>query len=1120
MNIPDPFKKVLPSGLRAQLIIGIALIIGVSISLFVLDQINRQKAFFLKLNHERGVGLSENLANIATFHVAAYELDGLQNLLKTYKKMPGLEYAMITSPDGIVLAHTNNKYLGLKPDDSVSIKLKPIKTTQVLLENNQIFDVASPIFNQNEIIGWARIGVSQKFIEPNISEIKRKGVIYILIGLVIGILFAAIVGGRLSKGLQKLVEVAQKIREGERDLRVAPTKSMEVTQLGIAFNKMLDDISSNERLLSRVLENMPVGVFILDKNGKVLSLNPAAQKIWEGAKYVNKEGYNVYKGWFPDTGKEIESHEWGAAVALNENRPVLNQEAEIEGFNGTRKTILNSCIPLHGANQNIVGLISIIVDITERKKAELAIKESEVKYRYLFNNNPAFVIIWDLQTLKVKEVNDIVVAKYGYSKEEWIDMSVLRYRPVEDHEKIKAFAQSMLMEENRPMTQMAWKHIKKNGEEMHMEISSHKIIYNDRPCILSLGTDITERKKAEEELLKKNHDIGERVKELNCLYRMSELSNNPRMTMHDILQDCVDVIPPSYQYPEITCARIEFEGNIFESADFMETGWKQEQNIMSKDAVIGNVQVYYKEKMPDEKEGPFLAEERFLINSIADLLGSSAERRRAEEKLRISAERYKSIITVSNTGAWEYNMDSGFLWCSPEYFTMLGRRKEDYDFSGITNLEETWVSLLHPEDRDRASNNFENYLMNGSVGMYESYFRMKHKNGNWIWIWSRGQTLRDSNGIPTNITIGTHIDITEQKKAEQQISLEKLLSDSIINSLPGIFYMRDKDGHLVRWNKNTELFFGPDKKKAGTLNTLDFVDDSQKGLVIKSHQESNQKGVSEIIVSLKNKEGKSIPHFFTSRKLNFEGDEFVIAIGIDISERIEAENKLIERALEIQKLSAHLEHAQEEERTRIAREIHDELGQQLTGLKMDAFIVAKNIEANKTKAIEKVNEMVSLIDFTIKTVRRISSDLRPGVLDDLGLMSALEWQGEEFEKRSGVKLVFQSDLPDLNPDRNLSTGVFRVYQEILTNIMRHAKATLVETKLDVVDNNIILEVKDNGQGFDPEEVKNKGSLGLVGMKERVLLFNGELTIDSKKNFGTVVNLKAPLIYNKNYNRLL
>jgi signal transduction histidine kinase len=159
--------------------------------------------------------------------------------------------------------------------------------------------------------------------------------------------------------------------------------------------------------------------------------------------------------------------------------------------------------------------------------------------------------------------------------------------------------------------------------------------------------------------------------------------------------------------------------------------------------------------------------------------------------------------------------------------------------------------------------------------------------------------------------------------------------------------------------------------------------------------------------------------------------------------------------------------------------------------------------------------MICLIDDTIKTVRRISSELRPGILDDLGLIAALEWQGTEFEKNTGIPLHFETNQSEIDLERNFSTNVFRVYQEALTNIARHANATAVNTRFVYHDDFIQLMIKDNGDGIDLNEVHKKQSLGLISMKERARLFRGEVLVENVVPHGTIVILKVPLPKNDN-----
>ncbi|MBT1697539.1 PAS domain S-box protein [Fulvivirgaceae bacterium PWU4] len=355
-------------------------------------------------------------------------------------------------------------------------------------------------------------------------------------------------------------------------------------------------------------------------------------------------------------------------------------------------------------------------------------------------------------------------------------------------------------------------------------------------------------------------------------------------------------------------------------------------------------------------------------------------------------------------------------------------------------------------------------------------------------------------------------DITDRKKAEQDVIMERNFSVSIINSLPGIFYMYDHEGKFIRWNNNFEIVSGYSAEEIRGMHPLDFFDRDEKRIVGDKIKTVFIDGDSDVTAHFFTKNKTRIPYYFNGRRVHFNGITYLIGMGIDITDRVKAERELYQRTEEIQELTAHLERIREEERTRMAREIHDELGQQLTGLKMDiSWIIRKNKTEDKLVA-DKLSSMIALVDETMKTVRRISSELRPGILDDLGLIPALEWQTQEFEKRTGIKTLFHAAINDFNPERELSTNIFRVYQEALTNIARHAHASLVTTELEVVNGCVKLVVSDNGQGFDTDGVK-KSSLGLVGMKERARMFKGELTINSKRSQGTVVMLKVPWVAN-------
>lgn len=236
----------------------------------------------------------------------------------------------------------------------------------------------------------------------------------------------------------------------------------------------------------------------------------------------------------------------------------------------------------------------------------------------------------------------------------------------------------------------------------------------------------------------------------------------------------------------------------------------------------------------------------------------------------------------------------------------------------------------------------------------------------------------------------------------------------------------------------------------------------------------------------------------------------VITSTHDITEKRRAESALEASRQELRELSSYLQRIREEERIKIAREIHDELGQQLTGLKMDIFWLNDKIIAPDEPMRAKLRDIFELIDGTIDSVRRIAAELRPSVLDNLGLVEAMAWQATEFTNRTGIQIDFQSGIQDLAIQPDTATVLFRIFQEALTNVTRHADATTVSVAIELREERLILKIRDDGKGFDSEKKGNKTTWGLLGMKERALMIGGTFEIESRPMEGTVITVTAPL----------
>ena len=229
-----------------------------------------------------------------------------------------------------------------------------------------------------------------------------------------------------------------------------------------------------------------------------------------------------------------------------------------------------------------------------------------------------------------------------------------------------------------------------------------------------------------------------------------------------------------------------------------------------------------------------------------------------------------------------------------------------------------------------------------------------------------------------------------------------------------------------------------------------------------------------------------------------------------IIERKRAEAALKSSHRQLRSLSLHLQSVRERERTHIAREIHDELGQALTALKIDVSWLGKKLTENQQSLVAKTRLMAELIDTTIHTVQRISEELRPALLDDLGLSAAIRWQAKKFQEHSGINCEVSISPDEIILDRDRSTMIFRVFQETLTNIARHANATKVKIDLKENNDNLEMKVKDNGRGIERQQFFAPQSFGLIGIRERVRRWNGEFEIRGTPNRGTTVIVSIPL----------
>jgi PAS domain S-box-containing protein len=429
------------------------------------------------------------------------------------------------------------------------------------------------------------------------------------------------------------------------------------------------------------------------------------------------------------------------------------------------------------------------------------------------------------------------------------------------------------------------------------------------------------------------------------------------------------------------------------------------------------------------------------------------------------------------------------------------------------------VAILIPEDRLQEETDILAKLRRGErIDHYETVRR--HKSGQLLDVSLTVSPIRDGSG---RIIAASKIvrDITERKKAEQDLRENQARFKGIIDSAMDAIITIDEAQRVVLFNAAAERMFGCRAAEALGQPVDRFIPERFRAAHRAHVRAFGSAGITNRamgklgeLTALRTN-GREFPIEASISQTEVSGAKLFTVILRDTTERKEAEEALSRSEGQLRALAARLQQAREEEAARIARELHDQLGRCLTTIKMDLALIERMVSGQPTaEAIRSISEKTQLmreaIDEAVHVVRKISTDLRPGILDDLGLAAALEWQAKEFQRRSGILCILNIGEEDLEVSREQATAVFRIFQEILTNIARHSKAGKVWVHLDAQDGILTLEVEDNGVGISPEALRQPQTLGLLGMRERAAIFGGEVEIAGVPSKGTTVIVRMPV----------
>jgi PAS domain S-box-containing protein len=640
--------------------------------------------------------------------------------------------------------------------------------------------------------------------------------------------------------------------------------------------------------------------------------------------------------------------------------------------------------------------------------------------------------------------------------------------------------------------------------------------------VLSL-LDVTERVRAEEVLQERTKELDERVKELNCLYGISALVEKPGVSLAEIFQGTVDLIPPAWQYPEITGARVTLEGDEFRTVHFSENAtWQQSADIIVHGQPSGSVEVCYLEEKPESDEGPFLIEERSLINAIAERLGEIIKQVRAEALLR---EQSQFITTVFESLRHPfYVVDANdYTIKMANSVALVGELPHGITCFALTHGRRT------PCAEAGHSCPIEEIKKTGNPAVMEHIHYDKEGRRRAYEV--HGHPILDDEGKVKQVIEYT-LDVTERKQMEEALraardelevrvqertaalaATNRALRTEIAERVQAQETLRDSEERYRRLvelafeaiaihSQGTLVYVNPQAVKLlGGASPEEFIGKPIRDFVHPDYWNLAQarvqqvgeegKGVPLVEETLIRLDGTSVEVEAASVPIMYQGRSAVQSVIHDISPRKRAEAE------------------RERERARIARNLHDSLGHSLGYLHLKLDQLTSEDAVSKREAVrQELVQMRDVANQAYELVRGMLAALLPSNASDL--TTALLVQARSVCGRAGIEVQVNSEGQPRRLSPIVQQQLVYLFREALVNVEKHAKARQVDINLAWGEDTLTLSLSDDGQGFDPEQVGAGGHFGLAIMQERAQEINGQLALNSRPDSGTELVLRLPL----------
>ncbi len=824
------------------------------------------------------------------------------------------------------------------------------------------------------------------------------------------------------------------------------------------------------------------GILLVDDQGRILDANPAACELLG---YPKKALLNLSLAELtvPES-REAEQKRWAELIRDGQQR-------------GEYRLTRGDGSPI-GAEYCAVANIrpgvhlSILRNVTERKKTEDKLRQSEEKFRTIFENAPVMINSIDCAG-RFHLWNKECEKNLGYTAEEVLNKYELLSNLYPHHGAYKKAFQDIQKSDGKFREYSA---LAKDGRMRTQLWANFRLPDGSN---IATGIDITEQKEAELAL-------QESEERFRAIFEQSDVA----IFLVDPETGGILLANPAF------FALLDYTAADLKSLTHCDVDAHLREDLdRDLNQLALQKQQTLEERIYRRKDGTLIHVE---VNfNIIDYLGTRSvcviarditrQKQKEKELLETKEMLEKTFSSIKEAVFIVDGKDRVIIDCNPAVERIFGYTPDE--LRGVN------TAILYPNRQM-----YEAFARKGepvlkATGTFNTEFQMKRKDGRLIYT-EHTVTLIGGNE-KLDFAVSVVRDITQQRETEERLRQAEKRARLAVEHFPYSFVIYDAhrryqylnpQGYNLWDRKEGEMLGKRDEEIFSREITHQYLPHLKRCVKEKRNQ------MFECSFDINQQRFTFIIHYIPI--LDKKGQiHQILGIFQDISERFRHEERLEKSRQQMRALAARLQSIREEERANIARELHDELAQVLTGVQINIATLAKKIEKavnspQRGDIMNEINRLSDRVKSTIKNVRNIITKLRPAILDNFGIVAAAEWTVEDFQQQTGIRCFFSCPQEEIILDPARSTAIFRILQECLTNVARHANASRVEVLLSQSGENICLEVRDNGRGISEENIHSFQSLGLLGMKERVKAFRGDFFIQPLIRKGTVVKAVIPL----------